>query len=393
MSRLSRPGCLVALGALTAAGPRRGRGAAAEGAAARRARCGIRGWCAAASTSTRCAPTGPARSTTWRARRSDAGLALRRRSATTATATRAPDPPAYRSGVLCLDAVEISTTGGHYVALGLATIAVPPRRRAARRRRGRRPARRVRDRRTSRVAEGRAPLDGRGTTGLDGLEWLNADSEWRDERPPSLARALATYWLRAPETIASAVRPRGQRLRRVGPPDARVAASSPWPGTTRTRASASRGNWEPEQDDVVLRLPGYASAFRAFGVRARLAGRSPVMPRAGCRAVSSARSGPGTCSPWSMRSPDPEPSVHGAPGSRASAQMGDTLAQSGPVRLEARVTPAPGLGLALVRNGRTVIARADGRLRFDHPASLERAVYRVEATLAGRGRAPACRGW
>src|SRR6476659_9628398 len=33
--------------------------------------------------------------------------------------TRTPDPPAYLHGVLCLDAVEISTTGGHYVALDM----------------------------------------------------------------------------------------------------------------------------------------------------------------------------------------------------------------------------------------------------------------------------------
>ena len=32
---------------------------------------------------------------------------------------RAPDPPRYVEGVLVIDAVEISTTGGHYVALGL----------------------------------------------------------------------------------------------------------------------------------------------------------------------------------------------------------------------------------------------------------------------------------
>src|SRR5580765_1605945 len=32
-------------------------------------------------------------------------------------ATRTPDPPTYRSGVLCLDGVEISTSGGHYVAI------------------------------------------------------------------------------------------------------------------------------------------------------------------------------------------------------------------------------------------------------------------------------------
>ncbi|MEQ1911873.1 MAG: PHP domain-containing protein, partial [Vicinamibacterales bacterium] len=33
--------------------------------------------------------------------------------------TRRPDAPAYRAGVLVIDGVEISTRGGHYVAVGL----------------------------------------------------------------------------------------------------------------------------------------------------------------------------------------------------------------------------------------------------------------------------------
>ena len=33
--------------------------------------------------------------------------------------TRGSDTPVYRYGVLCIDAVEISTNGGHVVALGL----------------------------------------------------------------------------------------------------------------------------------------------------------------------------------------------------------------------------------------------------------------------------------
>ena len=33
--------------------------------------------------------------------------------------TREPDAPAYRNGVLCIDAVEISTASGHVVAIGL----------------------------------------------------------------------------------------------------------------------------------------------------------------------------------------------------------------------------------------------------------------------------------
>ena len=35
-------------------------------------------------------------------------------------ATRTPDAPAYRSGVLTIDGVELNTTAGHYAAIGLA---------------------------------------------------------------------------------------------------------------------------------------------------------------------------------------------------------------------------------------------------------------------------------
>src|SRR5438874_13804427 len=40
-------------------------------------------------------------------------------------ATRTPDPPMYRSGVLCLDGVEVSTKGGHYVALDMPASPYP----------------------------------------------------------------------------------------------------------------------------------------------------------------------------------------------------------------------------------------------------------------------------
>ncbi|HET7219711.1 MAG TPA: hypothetical protein VFJ02_16760, partial [Vicinamibacterales bacterium] len=39
--------------------------------------------------------------------------------------TRAPDPPAYRHGVLVIDAVEVSTRGGHYVAVGMPAAPYP----------------------------------------------------------------------------------------------------------------------------------------------------------------------------------------------------------------------------------------------------------------------------
>ena len=40
--------------------------------------------------------------------------------------TRAPDPPAYRHGVLCLDAAEVSTFGGHVVAMNVSRASPYP---------------------------------------------------------------------------------------------------------------------------------------------------------------------------------------------------------------------------------------------------------------------------
>ena len=107
-------------------------------------------------------------------------------------ATRDPDPPHYRDGVLCIDAVEVSTSGGHVVALGLPATPYPL-------------GGEARD-----VLEDIARLGGIAIAAhpgsrrddlrwadwdapITGLEWLNADSEWRDERVWSLWRALVTY--------------------------------------------------------------------------------------------------------------------------------------------------------------------------------------------------------
>ena len=115
---------------------------------------------------------------------------------------RRPDPPLYRNGVLCLDGVEISTTEGHYAVIGMGQAPYPL---------GGEP----RD-----VVEDVARLGGFGIAAhptspkaelqwrewevpLDGLEWLNADSEWRDESWAELARASVHFLFRGPESLAS----------------------------------------------------------------------------------------------------------------------------------------------------------------------------------------------
>ena len=116
--------------------------------------------------------------------------------------TRPPDPPAYRSGVLTLDAVELNTTGGHYAALGMPAAPYPL---------AGTPDAVIEDVRRL-GGFGIAAHPGSPRTSLrwndwdaafDGLEWINGDSEWRDEPRLPIARALATYLLRSPESMAT----------------------------------------------------------------------------------------------------------------------------------------------------------------------------------------------
>ena len=114
---------------------------------------------------------------------------------------RTPDPPGYLHGVLCLDAVEISTSGGHYVALDMWPAPYPL---------GGEP---------SAVVEDVKRLGGFGIVAhpdspkselawkdwdapFDGIEWLSADSEWRDESRAQLAQVLFDYLLRPAPALA-----------------------------------------------------------------------------------------------------------------------------------------------------------------------------------------------
>src|SRR4051812_6438034 len=116
--------------------------------------------------------------------------------------TRVPDAPAYIQGVLCVDAVEISTNGGHYVALGLGPAPYPLGGEAAA------------------VIEDVSRLGGFGFAAhpdssrpelawsdwalpFDGIEWMNADSEWGNETRRRLVRVVFDYLLRPGPSLAS----------------------------------------------------------------------------------------------------------------------------------------------------------------------------------------------
>ena len=182
-------------------------------------------------------------------------------------ATRTPDPPAYVDGVLCIDAVEISTSGGHYVALGLRARAVPAGRGAVRRRRRRRAAGWVRLRSPPGFGEARA--------GLDGLD----DADRR--------RRVAERRQRVAGRVAFAARARPARLRGAARTcarlDSRSAGADPGAvGRADGAASGRRhcrrmmptegsaGERKADRELPVPGVPSYEASFRTFSVRAVL---------------------------------------------------------------------------------------------------------------------------
>jgi len=183
--------------------------------------------------------------------------------------TRKPDPPKYRDGVLIIDAVELSTQAGHYIAIGLPQTPYPLRGDA-------------RD-----VVDDVRRLGGFGVVAhpdsskpslrwhdwnadFDAMEWLNADTEWRDEGEGQLLRALLRYPFRPAETLASLLdRPDStlarwdeltQRRRVVAFASADAHARAGWMDDD---ANGYRSGW-------LLKVPSYEASFRTFAMRVTL---------------------------------------------------------------------------------------------------------------------------
>lgn len=174
--------------------------------------------------------------------------------------TRPPDPPAYINGVLCIDGVEISTNGGHYVALGMPAAPYPLGGEAAA------------------VVEDVRRLGGFGIAAhpdspkqelawtdwdapIDGIEWLSADSEWRSEGRLALTRTFVDYLLRPAPALASVLDRPERTLDR-------------WDAASRTRrlvalaaVDAHGGAWAAARENAEPRVvvgPSYEASFKSL---------------------------------------------------------------------------------------------------------------------------------
>ena len=290
-------------------------------------------------------------------------------------ATREPDLPDYRNGVLYIDAVEISTNNGHVVALGLPKAPYPLRGDA-------------RD-----VLEDIARLGGFAIAAhpgsdkpalkwtdwdaaIGGLEWLNADSEWRDERWWTLAHALIAYPFRPAQSLALL-------LDRPDP------VMRQWDTLTQRRRMVAvaavdaharvgvRTLGEPYDSSGSLHFPSYLNSFREFSITVgdiQLTGNAATDAQrvlAGIRAGHVYSTIDALAGPAQLR--------FTATGGSRGGSMGDALPLDGPVTLRVSAQAPPDAQITLLRNGMP-IATADGPV-LQHDAAAEGAVYRVEVSL------------
>ena len=290
-------------------------------------------------------------------------------------ATRAPDAPVYLHGVLCIDAVEISTDGGHVVALGLGKAPYPLGG----------DARDVVEDLTRLGAFSIAAHPGSAKPGLrwtewsapfGGMEWLNGDSEWRDETPRAIATVLFTYPFRAPESLAQLLdRPddvmrRWDVLTRRRPVVALAAADA-------HARLGTRGVGESAQGSVSLHIPTYEQVFRTFSItlpQAHLTGDATADATA---VLTEIRRGHVYSSVDALAEPARLAFTATSGGIHAAA--GDVLPASGPVALHVDTNAPADSMIALFMNG--AIHQVGHGPTLAATVTGDPAVYRVEVTL------------
>ena len=291
--------------------------------------------------------------------------------------TRPLEPPAYRAGVLCIDGVEISTVDGHYIAVGARPAPYPL-------------AGHGRDvvedverlggfGVVAHPASAKRELQWRGwTTPFDAMEWLNGDTEWRDESVSGLFRSLLTYPFRPVETLASLLDRQEETFIRW---DAltqrrRVVALAGADAHARISLASEGGNLRT----AWIKSPSYEQLFRAFSIRAllerELTGDADQDAALLLEALREGRVytvidglAPAPAAPLQFRA---------ASGGR-EVRMGGVLSLAGPVTLSLETElPSPG-EIVLIRDGRVVVTSRPP-LRYNAPPSP--GVYRAEVRLA-----------
>lgn len=294
--------------------------------------------------------------------------------------TRGSDTPVYRDGVLCIDAVEISTNGGHVVALGLPQSPYPL-------------AGEVGDvlediRRMGGMSIAAHPDSPRAelrwsewNAAFDGMEWLNGDSQWRDEGYGTLTRTLFTYPFRRAATLATLLDRPDDLLARWD----RLTHGRPVVAIAGADAHARVGpGGDPYGRSLSLHVPSYEQVFREFSISlpdVQLGGNASEDADAVLDAIRHGRL-------FSTIDAIAGPAAFTFTASSGSHQavMGDRLTLDGLAMLRVETNAPDASTIRLLAGGMSVASGAPPRLEYEAPEMP--AVYRVEIDVPGAPGAP-----
>ncbi|AMY09729.1 Histidinol phosphatase of the PHP family protein [Luteitalea pratensis] len=297
--------------------------------------------------------------------------------------TRTPAGPRIINGVLLIDAVEISTDDGHYVALDLPPVPYPL------------------------AGEGRAVaedvrrLGGMGliahpdslrsslawhdpSVAADGFEWINGDSTWRTASTAQLLVKLLAYPLNRAGTLAGLARyPAALFAERDQP------ARGPQLALAAVDAHARIG-WQRSADPIdggrtLSEFPSYRASFGTFGVVVPWLDGTPSgdARRDAVAVLAAIRHRVTWSAVFSMADPVwlsfdlIGPATMARPGRDADGEATVVVKSNGPA----------GASIRVLRNGHVYREAQASALSAPLPADEPGSVYRAELWL------PARRGW
>ena len=187
--------------------------------------------------------------------------------------TRTPEPPSYHAGVLMVDGVEVSTRGGHYIALGLPKTPYPL---------GGEPSDVVEDVRRMGgfgiVAHPDSPKPELAwqewAAAADAVEVVNLDTAWRRDAAGGgvrvkwrLLQALLAYPPRPPEAIARLLTDSpGLRAQWFESAESRPVVAL---AGADAHAMLALGDSDPGSGGAYLPIPSYDAAFASLSVHVR----------------------------------------------------------------------------------------------------------------------------
>ncbi|MEX2271313.1 MAG: hypothetical protein WD690_07590 [Vicinamibacterales bacterium] len=302
--------------------------------------------------------------------------------------TAEPAAPEYLHGVLVIDGVEVTTSAGHYATFGASRSPYPlggP---------------------AYAVVEDIARLGGFGvaahpdsakadlrwrdwTARINGLEWINGDSAWRDERPMTLARGILDYLFRPGPALAALVDRPSRLLQRMDD----LSRTRHIVGLAAADAHARlplTDDSEPYESRWTVPAPSYEQSFKTFvnlvhvsrpasGDARRDAASIGEAIRAGNVAFAMTALAAPAALHFSVQARFP------GRGSIGVYPMGSLVPAAPEMIFEARTPDVVESGrslvrLTLLRDGR-VAATAEGPV-LSHRVEDARGIWRIEGTLA-----------